>query len=136
MILVDSWAWIKFDHATESSVDLRLTSLIEEGGYVIVTKPVIMEVVTGARTDARSSNSGKCWRHLNFSSSMSLPTSKVLPRSTAPVARPGFTPRGMIALVAWRHGASLLAQDVNMARLAKVVGIKMAPASPLPPPAS
>jgi predicted PilT family ATPase len=48
----------------------------------------------------------------------------------------GITPRGMIdcmiASVAWRHGASLLAQDADMTRMAKVVGIEVDPGSPLP----
>jgi len=45
----------------------------------------------------------------------------------------GFTPRGMvdcmIAAVAWRHGASLLAQDVDVIRLGRIVGIELDQAS-------
>jgi predicted nucleic acid-binding protein len=31
----------------------------------------------------------------------------------------------MIAAVAWRHGASLLAQDVDLQRLGQIVGINL-----------
>ena len=45
----------------------------------------------------------------------------------------GFTPHGMvdcmIAAVAWRHGASLLAHDVVLQRLGQIVGIKLDQAS-------
>ena len=46
----------------------------------------------------------------------------------------GFTPRGMvdcmIAAVAWRHGAALLAQDVDLQRLGLVIGIELDRVSP------
>ena len=47
--------------------------------------------------------------------------------------RVGVTPRGMIdcmiASVAWRQGAALLAHDVDLARVARVVGIDLDDAS-------
>lgn len=36
----------------------------------------------------------------------------------------------MIAAVAWREGASLLAQDIDLVRIANVIGIELDPASP------
>ena len=45
----------------------------------------------------------------------------------------GITPRGMvdcmIAAVAWRHRASLLAQDVDLQRVGQIVGIELDQAS-------
>jgi predicted nucleic acid-binding protein len=35
----------------------------------------------------------------------------------------------MIAAVAWRHGAALLCRDVDLVRVADVVGIELDPAS-------
>ena len=35
----------------------------------------------------------------------------------------------MIAAVAWRHGAALLAQDVDLQRLGQIVGIELDQAS-------
>lgn len=50
--------------------------------------------------------------------------------------RSGTTPRGMIdcliAAVAWRRGASLLAADADLTRVARVVGIEMDEASLAP----
>jgi predicted nucleic acid-binding protein len=36
----------------------------------------------------------------------------------------------MIAAVAWRHGATLLANDVDLGRVAAVIGIVLDDASP------
>ena len=140
MILVDSSAWVEFDRATESSVDLRLTSLIEAGGYIVVTESVIMEVTSGARTDAREQQLRQMlagFELLQFDVVADFEGATKIYRTCRQV---GITPRGMIdcmiASVAWRHGASLLAQDVDMARMAKVVGIDMDPGSRLPSPPS
>jgi predicted nucleic acid-binding protein len=47
--------------------------------------------------------------------------------------RAGVTPRGMvdcmIAAVAWRHRATLLAYDADLDRLARVIGIDLDRAS-------
>ncbi len=140
MILVDRSAWVEFDRATKSSVDLRLTSLIEEGGYIAVTEPVIMEVAAGARTDAREQQLRQMlagFELLQFDFVADFEGATKIYRNCR---QAGITPRGMIdcmiASVAWRHGANLLAQDVDMARMAKVVGIEMDAGSPLPPSSS
>ena len=54
MILVDTSAWVEFDRATGSPVDRRLAELIEAEADVAVTEPVVMEVLAGARDDARA----------------------------------------------------------------------------------
>jgi predicted nucleic acid-binding protein len=53
VILADTSAWVEYDRATRSRVDRRLIDLIKRGGELAVTEPVIMEVVAGARDDAR-----------------------------------------------------------------------------------
>ncbi len=53
MILADTSAWIEYDRATGSPVDGRITTLIAADGPLVVTEPVIMEVVAGARSTAR-----------------------------------------------------------------------------------
>jgi predicted nucleic acid-binding protein len=133
VILVDSSAWVEFDRATESSVDLRLTKLIEEGGQIVVTEPVIMEVASGARTDSREMQLRRMlagFELLQFDVIADFEGATKIYRTCR---QAGITPRGMIdcmiASVAWRHGASLLARDVDMARMAKVVGIEIDPGS-------
>jgi predicted nucleic acid-binding protein len=136
VILVDSSAWIEFDRATESSVDLRLTKLIEEGGRLVITEPVIMEVASGARTEAREQQLRQMlagFELLQFDVVADFEGATKIYRTCR---QAGITPRGMIdcmiASVAWRRGASLLAQDADMTRMARVVGIEMDPGSPLP----
>lgn len=56
MILADTSAWIEYDRASGSPADRRLADLITADGPLAVTEPVIMEVLTGARTDAREND--------------------------------------------------------------------------------
>jgi predicted nucleic acid-binding protein len=56
MILADTSAWVEYDRATGSAVDRRLTDLIADGGPLAVTEPVVMEVLAGARSDAREND--------------------------------------------------------------------------------
>jgi len=56
VILADTSAWVEYDRATGSQVDLRLRDLIAADGPIAVTEPVIMEVLAGARSDARETD--------------------------------------------------------------------------------
>jgi predicted nucleic acid-binding protein len=49
LILVDSSAWIEMWRATESTVDQRLTRLVERGADLATTDPIEMELLAGAR---------------------------------------------------------------------------------------
>ena len=133
MILADTSAWVEFDRATGSAVDLRLTALIRRGGGVAATEPVLMQVLAGARTDQRAADLRRLllqshW--LGFDSIADFEAAAHIYRSCR---RVGVTPRGMvdcmIASVARRHGASLLTCDVDLSRVAAVVGIELDSAS-------
>jgi hypothetical protein len=50
VILADTSAWVEYDRATGSGVDRRMTELIGDERSMLVTEPVAMEVVAGART--------------------------------------------------------------------------------------
>lgn len=133
MILADTSAWVEYDRATGSPVDARLTELVESAGELAVTEPVMMEVLAGARDDRRESDLRRLL--LRFELLAFDPTSdfdgaaRIYRRCRAA----GITPRGtvdcMIAAVAWRREASLLAHDADLARVAGVVGIELEPAS-------
>jgi len=56
VILADTSAWVEYDRATGSPADLRLAELIAADGPIAVTEPVIMEVLAGARSDAREAD--------------------------------------------------------------------------------
>jgi hypothetical protein len=129
VILVDTSAWVEYDRATGSGVDERLTVLIRDGGPVAVTEPVIMEVLAGARSDAREWDLRRLlarFELLRFDPVADFDAASRIYRSCR---RSGVTPRGMIdcmiASVALRHGATLLAQDADMARVAGIIGIEL-----------
>ena len=129
MILADTSAWVEFDRATGSAVDRRLTELIAEGGPLAVTEPVVMEVLAGACSDARENDLRRLL--LRFELVAVDPTAdfEAAARIYRRCRRAGVTPRGLIdcliAAVAWRRGATLLAQDVDLHRVAEVIGVGM-----------
>jgi predicted nucleic acid-binding protein len=134
VILVDTSAWIDYDRATGSAVDRRLTALIGQGGPVAVTEPVIMEVITGARTDDRGTDLGRLLRRFTLLAFDPLADFDAAARIYRRCRKVGVTPRGMvdclIASVAWRRGVALLTCDADLMRVATVVGITLDEGSP------
>jgi len=129
MILADTSAWVEYDRATGSAVDQRLTDLIAEGGPLAVTEPVVMEVLAGARSDARENDLRRLLRRFELVAVDPTADFEAAARIYRRCRRTGVTPRGLIdcliATVAWRRGATLLAQDVDLRRVADVIGIAM-----------
>ena len=129
MILVDTSAWVEFDRATGSTVDVRLSDLIAEDAEIAVTEPVIMEVTAGARSAAREQDLrrllGRC-SLLRFDAAIDFDAASSIYRTCR---RSGVTPRGMIdcmiASVAHRHNASLLTSDADLRRVAQVIGVPL-----------
>ncbi|MGZ4278726.1 MAG: type II toxin-antitoxin system VapC family toxin [Solirubrobacteraceae bacterium] len=133
MILADTSAWVEYDRATNSSVDRRLTALIESDGPLAVTQPVVMGVVAGARDDQRESDLRRLllrFELLSFDGVADFDGAARIYRRCRAV---GISPRGMvdcmIASVAWRREATLLAHDADMDRVARVIGIELDEAS-------
>jgi predicted nucleic acid-binding protein len=133
MILADTSAWVEYDRATGSRVDRRLTELIGRDGALAVTEPVIMEVLAGARTDDREADLRRLLQRfalLAFDAVADFDSAASIYRNCR---RAGVTPRGMvdcmIASVARRHRATLLASDADMSRVARIAGIDLDEAS-------
>ncbi len=129
MILADTSAWVEYDRATGSAVDLRLTDLIASGGDLAVTQPVVMEFTAGARSQAQKEELRRLlgsFTLLSFDTEIDFDGAVTIYRRCRST---GVTPRGlidcMIAAVALRHGASLLAQDADLRRVGEVVGIHL-----------
>ncbi|UAL29746.1 PIN domain nuclease [Nocardioides rotundus] len=129
MILVDTSAWVEFDRATGSDVDQTLTTLIAEDGPVAVTEPIVMEVCAGARSPARERDLRRLlgrFALLRFDPMADFDGAVTVYRRCR---RAGVTPRGlidcMIAAVALRNDAQVLAMDRDFERLAEVVGLAM-----------
>lgn len=133
MILIDTSAWVEYDRRTKSNVDLRLTHLIESGGPIAVTEPVVMEVLIGARTNTREDELRmmlESFPFLHFDQSVDFDGAARIYRTCR---SRGITPRGLIdcliANVAIRKEASLLAHDRDMTSIARVMDLKLDEAS-------
>ncbi len=133
MILADTSAWIEFDRATGSSVDLRITDLVSNSGPLVVTEPVIMEIVAGARSERHESDLRRLLLRfdlLGFDAAIDFDGAARLYRKCR---LSGITPRGMvdcmIASVASRYEASLLTFDADLIRIARVAQIDLDDAS-------
>jgi predicted nucleic acid-binding protein len=134
VILADTSAWVEFDRATGSEVDRRLTEIIATSEPLGVTQPVIMELAAGARSDEREQDIRRLLGRfdlLNFDAVIDFDASVRIYRTCR---RAGVTPRGMvdcmIAAIALRHGATLLAQDCDLTCVAAVMGIPLDATSP------
>lgn len=133
LILADTSAWVEYDRATGSKVDRQLRDLIATDAPLATTEPILMEVLAGARSQDREIALRRLllrFRSLPFESPTDFDGAALVYRRCREA---GVTPRGlvdcMIATVAWRVGASLLAQDADLARVAEVMGIELDEAS-------
>jgi predicted nucleic acid-binding protein len=133
VILVDSSVWFEYDRATGSAAHLRLEELVETAGPLAVTEPIIMEVVAGARDDRRETHLRRLLERFELLSFDAVTDFDGAVRIYRRCRTAGVTPRGMldcmIAAVAWRTGAALLAHDADLDRVAHVIEIELDEAS-------
>jgi predicted nucleic acid-binding protein len=130
VILVDTSAWVEYDRATGSEVDLLLTELVGRGGDdIAVTEPVLMEVLAGARDERRFHDLRRLLGSFGW-----LPAHAVVDLEAAAVVyrrcrEAGVTPRGlvdcMIAGIAIRTGSTLLTADGDFVAMAAVVPLRL-----------
>ena len=132
ILLTDSSAWVEYLRATSSGADLRIRELIDSD-RLAVTQPVIMEVCAGAKRDGEERNLRNMllrYRLLHIDPQLDFDLAVRIYRDCRAA---GITPRGlidcMIAAVALRHGAALLAFDRDLANIAKVFNITLDRAS-------
>ena len=100
-----------------------------------MTEPMIMEVVAGARSDEREGDLRRLLTRFDLLRIDAAVDFDAAARIYRACRREGVTPRGMIdcmiASVAHRPGAALLAFDADLNRIADVVGIEVEEASRL-----
>lgn len=110
-----------------------MTALIASDGPLAVTEPVLMEVLAGARDDRRETDLRRLLLRCDLLAFDPVVDFEGAARIYRQCRRVGVTPRGivdcMIATVARRRDATLLAYDVDLDRVAGVVGIGMDEAS-------
>ena len=133
MILADTSAWIEFDRATGSPVDHRVFELISDDGPLAVTEPVVMELLAGARDATREADLRRLLLRFPLLRADAAIDFEAAARIYRACRGAGVTPRGMIdciiASVAHRNDATLLACDADLARVAHVIGIELDDAS-------
>lgn len=129
MILADTSAWVEYDRATDSRADRRLAELIATDGPLMVTEPVLMEVLDGARSDARMADLRRLLLRFELAPFDAVSDFDAAARIYRRCRHAGVTPRGMvdcmIVAVAYRRGAALLSWDVDMDRVAQVIGVEL-----------
>lgn len=132
ILLTDSSAWVEYLRATGSHADLRIRELIDSD-LLAVTQPVITEVCAGAKQDAQERklrNMLLRYRLLHFDTQLDFDLAVRIYRDCRAA---GITPRGlidcMIAAVALRNDAALLAYDRDLASIARVAKIPLDRAS-------
>ncbi len=127
MILADTSAWIEYDRATGSRADQRIAELISTDGPLMFTEPVLMEVLAGARSDAREEDLRRMLLRFRLAHFDAVTDFDAATRIYRRCRQAGVTPRGMvdcmIAAVAYRRALALLAWDADMFRVAQVIGI-------------
>jgi predicted nucleic acid-binding protein len=133
VILADTSAWIEYDRATGSPPHLRLKELIETGGPIAVTEPVVMEVLAGARDEKRETDLRRLLGRFELLSFEVVTDFDGAIRIYRRCRAAGVTPRGMldcmIAAVARRRGATLLSHDADMDHVARLIDIELDNAS-------
>ncbi|MHA6800406.1 type II toxin-antitoxin system VapC family toxin [Bounagaea algeriensis] len=133
MILADTSAWIEYDRATGSAVDKRVAALIADEEALAITEPVMMEVLAGARTQAREDDLRRLLLRFELLHFDPVTDFDAAARIYRRCRQAGITPRGLldctIAAVAWRRNAVLLSYDADLARLAGVTGLELDDAS-------
>jgi predicted nucleic acid-binding protein len=133
VILADTSAWVEYDGATGSAVDRRVTELIETDGPLAVTEPVAMEVLAGARSERQAGDLRRLLLRFQLLSFDAVADFEAAAHIYRRCRNAGITPPGMIdcmiASVARRRGAALMAHDADFDRIAQVVGIDLDEAS-------
>jgi predicted nucleic acid-binding protein len=133
VILADTSAWVEYDRATGSAADQRIAALIDADGPLLFTEPVLMEVLAGARSDARENDLRRMMMRFDLAPFDAVTDFSAATRIYRRCRQAGVTPRGMvdcmIAAVAFRRGLALLAWDVDLIRVAEVIGIDLDEAS-------
>lgn len=129
MILIDTSAWIEYDRATGSEVHLRVRKLVQSQAEIASTEPVLMELLAGARSEA----SAKAIKRIHTSLGWIAADASADFEGAASIYRvcrsAGVTPRGLvdclIAAIALRSGASVLAHDRDFDAISAVVPLRL-----------
>lgn len=130
MILPDTSAWIDLFNDTGHPTQLRLVDLLTEGREVMVTEPVVMEVLAGMPGPALSAAYSGL-RSLRMARVNGLADFEEAAAIFRACRAGGETPRSLIdcliAAVAIRTGASVLHRDADFDVIARHTPLQIEP---------
>jgi hypothetical protein len=131
VILADTSAWVEYDRATGSATDQALTSLITEGGdRLAVTEPVLMEVLAGAKDETGHTELERLLKSFQWLGTDPVADFAGAAKAYRACRAGGIAPRGlidcMIASIAIRTGAELLAADQDFVDMARILPLQLA----------
>jgi predicted nucleic acid-binding protein len=110
-----------------------MTELVAIEGLLAVTEPVVMEVLAGARSGRREAELRRLLGRFTLLGVETVADFEGAARIYRRCRATGVTPRGLvdclIAAVAHRRDAALLTSDIDLERVARVVGIQLDDAS-------
>lgn len=123
MILPDTSAWVEFLRHTGSAVNVELRSLIDSGAKILVSDPIWMELLAGARTAEEHQAIGSLLNRFQPAPVSGLTDWRSAARLFAACRAGGETPRSqldcLIAAVAIRRNAALLHADGDFEAIAR-----------------
>jgi predicted nucleic acid-binding protein len=120
---------VEYDRATGSDADRRLAALIAATHRSPSPSRSPLKVLAGARDDERDSDLRRLLLRFHLLRCHVAADFDAAARIYKRCRRVGVTPRGMIAAVAWRSRATVLAWDADLDRVATVVGVDLDEAS-------
>jgi hypothetical protein len=130
MTLVDTSAWIEFLRASGSSAHLRLRAALEEGADLRCTDVVVMELLAGARDDSDRDRLRRLVYAVEFVAVEGPADYERAAELYRACRRGGETPRKLsdclIAAVAIRIGAELLAADADFEAISRHTALRLA----------
>lgn len=128
MILVETSVWVDFDRGRNTLETDRLKTLISND-QVVVTEPVVMEVLAGVSDPGRRermSNALRSFHWLPFDSASDFDAAS---RIYSGCRSKGVTPRGLvdclIAAVAMRTSIEVLSSDRDFAAIASIFPLRL-----------
>lgn len=129
MILVDTSAWVEFLRATGSSTHQSVRGLLEAQGSLATTDVVMMELLAGARTEARSTELRRFLLGFTHLPVHGLPDFEAGAALYRECRRKGYTPRALndclIAAIALREGCTVLHHDRDYEGIARCTDLQL-----------
>jgi len=130
LILADSSAWIEYLRATESETDKRLDTLLHDRARVATTDLVLLEVLGGARDRAHHQELQRLLYAREYLRTAGPSDFEAGARVYRICRKGGDTIRKLtdcvIAAVAMRCGAAVLARDADFTAIARHVELELA----------